>query len=212
MKGINFSEQMFHATIEGRKTMFRRIMKVQPLTESENWKLSTLACTTDNEAKKHKGKYHWSYIVNCQYSDYYDDRYFISRYRVWDQVYMKEPYFAFYGTEKVKYKYGIHYEDASDLIWKNPLFMPEKYARYYIEITSVRCERVQDISDEDCLKEGVRYFAGKFLNFVTYTSTNDYFEFKTPQEAYADLFDKINGKGAWESNPYVWVYSYQLVK
>ena len=93
--------------------------------------------------------------------------------------------------------------------------MPEIFAQHFIEITGVRCERVQYISDEDCLKEGIMQLNTKFGN--THSSMfkydkKEYFDYGTPQQAYAALFNKINGKGAWEANPFVWIYDFKLKK
>jgi len=75
----------------------------------------------------------------------------------------------------------------------------------------VRCERLQDISDEDCLQEGIakRKWDVWGLNIGGEHVTNIG---KTPQLAFEYLIDKINGKGTWESNPYVWVYDYKLIE
>ena len=55
---------------------------------------------------------------------------------------------------------------------------------------------------------GGEYHLYSFLDKKKYEWT----DFRTPQEAFAILIDKINGKGTWESNPYVWVYDFELVK
>ena len=95
---------------------------------------------------------------------------------------------------------------------KNKLFMSERHARYFIEITDIRCKRVQDISDDDCFSEGIYKVDSLSTRKCYQFDDSNYAEFYTPKQAYAALFDKINGKGTWESNPYVWVYDYKLVK
>ena len=97
--------------------------------------------------------------------------------------------------------------------WKNKMFIKPDLMPYIIKITNIRFERLQDISDEDCLKEGV--LKGEFRN--TWDKYYLYYgegikTFKTPRYAFAKLIDKINGKGTWESNPYVWAYDFELVK
>ena len=85
-----------------------------------------------------------------------------------------------------------------------------------ITITDIRFERLQDISDEDCLAEGIEkmivgceYYCYSFLS----PNPNKIWEdFKSPRQAFAALIDKVNGKGTWESNPYVWVYDFELNK
>jgi hypothetical protein len=94
--------------------------------------------------------------------------------------------------------------------------MPAKYARYFIKIIAVRCERLQDISDEDCLKEGIKINEdAEIIGYPFGIKFPYYFEggsnWQLPREAYAALTDKINGKGMWDGNPFVWMYDYELV-
>lgn len=107
--------------------------------------------------------------------------------------------------------------------WTNKMFVRADLMPHHIRITNVRVERLQDISDEDCIKEGVRevYVNNNWGNSASHWEFQVPYEDKfgctkllrgaTPQEAYAALIDKISGKGIWESNPYVFVYDFELV-
>ena len=98
--------------------------------------------------------------------------------------------------------------------WNNKMFVRAEACKYQIRITNVRIERLQDISDDDCLKEGIE-FDGKAKQFYCgfNKSTNSKIWLgSTPREAYASLIDKVSGKGTWERNPYVFVYDFELVK
>ena len=99
--------------------------------------------------------------------------------------------------------------------WVNKIFVKAELMPHQIQITGIKIERLQDISEEDCLKEGIYEDGGNdsfiphyFYNY--YNSNSD--GFKTPQLAYAHLIDKINGKGTWNSNLFVLVYDYKLIK
>ena len=99
--------------------------------------------------------------------------------------------------------------------WTNKMFVKANLMPHRIEIERLRVERLQDISEEDCLKEGIYEDGGDdsfiphyFYNY--YNSNSD--GFKTPQLAYAHLIDKINGKGTWNSNLFVLAYDYKLIK
>lgn len=85
----------------------------------------------------------------------------------------------------------------------------------HIRIKGVRCERLQDISDEECLREGIRQFTPNFpKNFPihpTHFVIGDILK-DTPREAFASLIDKVYGRGTWKSNPWVVVYEFELVK
>ena len=106
--------------------------------------------------------------------------------------------------------------------WTNKMFVKADLMPHHIKITDVKVERLQSISDEDCLKEGIifieslsiigedaYFFAVKHKVRQMYDNILKFFS--SPQRAYADLIDKISGKGTWESNPWVVAYSFELV-
>ena len=101
--------------------------------------------------------------------------------------------------------------------WDNKMFVRADLMPNQIKFTDVVAERLQDISDEDCLAEGIRKWTkdGELFKY----DLSDGFEMfdwqhkpRTPREAYAALIDKISGKGTWASNPYVFAYTFELVK
>ena len=211
MKGIMFSEPMFNAVIEGNKTMTRRILNPQPYGFENGYPFYKYSRITDER-------------VRCKLIR--------PRYKVGETVYLKEPYYK-HPCFETEYKYGFKGCGAFNIEkWSNKLFMPEEYARYFIEITGSLCEQLQDISDEDCLKEGVvrEYMGDLFTNKLTAKTRKEHWEehfgkmikldnnnsrnylgYKTPQKAFAALIDKINGKGTWDSNPYVFAYDFKLL-
>lgn len=223
MKGICFKEPLFHLTVQGIKKQTRRIINPQPdnirsinteLCEHPGYELSKKPWPYD-------GAHHF---LMCE------GKYITPRYKVGETVYLKEPYyvhemsnpFSSQTWSEVAYKYGEdpnvieHMEDLLGIEkWKNKLFMPESKARHFIKITDVRAERLQDISEEDCLLEGIQV---TFYDPDCPESGNVYYAplvddaFWTPQEAYAALIDKINGAGTWESNLFVRVIDYELLK
>lgn len=100
--------------------------------------------------------------------------------------------------------------------WNNKMFVKTELMTHHIQITSVRVQRLQDISDEDCLAEGIikRWHAPSgayhyyLPNFIVKTVDDVYL---TAKEAYSALIDKIGKKGDWDANPYVWVYEFNLI-
>lgn len=94
----------------------------------------------------------------------------------------------------------------------NKMFVKADFMPHRIRITNIRVERLQDISEEDCIAEGVWRDDNVGLEGTTYWYhglANS--SFRTPQQAYASLIDRISGKGTWESNPYVFVYDFELI-
>ena len=98
--------------------------------------------------------------------------------------------------------------------WNNKMFVRPDLMPHRIKITGVRAERLQDISDEDCLAEGIQ-FDGKaqsfYCGFNTSTGSKIWLG-RNPREAFAALIDRTSGKGTWQSNPFVFVYEYTLIK
>lgn len=97
--------------------------------------------------------------------------------------------------------------------WGNKMFVRPTLMPNRIRIISIKVERLQDISDEDCLKEGIIEYApccecGSEL--YAFDGADDVWH--TPREAFAALIDKISGKGTWDKNPWVFVYEFKLVK
>lgn len=94
----------------------------------------------------------------------------------------------------------------------NKMFVKADFMPHHIRITNICVERLQDISEEDCIAEGVWRDDNVGLEGTTYWYhglANS--SFRTPQQAYASLIDRISGKGTWESNPYVFVYDFELI-
>lgn len=102
--------------------------------------------------------------------------------------------------------------------WNNKMFVRAEDMPHHIRIAKIRIERLQDISDEDCIAEGIHeqyFYSGEEepeFDGYSYCAKNVLKPlFCTPGEAYAALIDHISGKGTWESNPYVFVYDFELI-
>lgn len=106
--------------------------------------------------------------------------------------------------------------------WGNKMFVKADLMPHHIKITNVRVERLQNISDEDCLKEGIRegsnvggsrsltdYAQHGYTFGSAFDTENKLYE--TPREAFAALIDKVSGKGTWQSNPWCFCYEFKLI-
>jgi hypothetical protein len=101
--------------------------------------------------------------------------------------------------------------------WRNKMFVRAELMPHQIRITGIRCERLQDISDEDCMKEGVvdvTYFKSGGRPYELFALPGHEYEetFNTPRQAFAALIDKVCGRGTWDRNPWVVAYEFELVK
>ena len=106
--------------------------------------------------------------------------------------------------------------------WTNRMFVRADLLPHHIRITDVKVEHLQDISDKECLREGVkRASIGFYAEGVKVkncekeahreTASGCLKLFPFPRQAFASLIDKISGKGTWESNPWVVAYSFELI-
>lgn len=210
MKKISFNDKfgLTQAVLDGRKIMTRRIIKC-PRTFKGEWVAGF------NIHRCHPDKKIVGYP--CMYDA--DGREFnsgeiIPRYKVGEVVAIAQSY------ETVYHEQGL---ETLDMLvsgwkyskgWRNKLFVRADLMIHHIRITNLKIERLQDISDEDCLKEGVYEDSGddEFPPSIFYEFEGNKDDgFDTPREAFAALIDKVSGKGTWESNPYVFVYEFELI-
>lgn len=209
MKKIMFNDKcgLTQAVLEGRKTQTRRMLNptmfFQRLVTCEGWSNEDVRAW---ERACNRQLYEAQGYMLEQMLDYALSS---SRYKVGEVVAVAQ-----------KYKditLDMPAELAAELIkqpgWKNKMFVKADLMPHHICITNIRVERLQDISEEDCLKEGIWRDDNVGLEGTTYWYhglANS--SFRTAKEAYAALIDKISGKDTWESNPWVFVYDFELVK
>ena len=194
MKKIMFDDKygLTKAVLEGRKTMTRRL-------PDKNWR-----CVMTGIAGRDLSK------VSTPY-------------KVGEVVAVAQSYLSIHN-EMMDNSFGEGYGDAiydpfrwaivdDKPGWSNKMFVSADLMPHQIRITGVRVERLQDISDEDCLREGLQSANGGFYSYYNHlTGARLWLSGKSPRKAFAELIDKISGKGTWESNPWVFVYEFELVK
>lgn len=225
IKPILFSTEMVKAILEGRKTQTRRILKPQPdfnkawenLGFSENkfgiktdleipdidvtgnflgvsspieidgFK-ATGMCIPNIPIKIHKGDILW--VRETWQTTWNENK------KSWDTIYKADG--------------GYWIDDDGIMKWKPSIYMPKKRARIFLEVTNVRVERLQDITEEDAIAEGIeRVSIAPFVHrFKNYLCNN---KFIGPKESFKTLWMKINGIDSWKSNPWVWVYEFKQV-
>ena len=218
MKKIMYNDKfgLTQAVLEGRKTMTRRIIKC-PRTFRGEWVAGF------NIHRRHSDKK----IVDwpCMYDA--DEREFdmgeiLPKYELGEVVAIAQSYMDVDRFHR-KGKNAAYLEYLDSILpelklhpgWTNKMFVKADLMPRHIEFTDRKVERLQDISDEDCLKEGIYEDSGddEFPPSIFYEfEGNKDNGFDTPREAFAALIDKVSGKGTWESNPYVWAYEFELMK
>jgi len=223
---ILFSREMVKAILDGRKTQTRRVIKTQPVPDPDGTKYS-------KSGYWRRSTYHQSMITienmicACPYG------------KVGDRLWVREGWQA--GIEWDAEKPSeidplcggndIHYladgfrlndEDGWGKL-RSPLFMPKWAARLWLEITGIRVERVQEISEEDAIAEGVGHREGPILRMdntdgPTIRHYRDYMEinfhsyrFDTAINSFWTLWNFLNIKCGygWEQNPWLWVIEFK---
>ena len=193
---IIFSGPMVRAILDGRKAMTRRAIKPQP----PSWAPATIGVGQIEEG-----------FGFCDDVDGVD----LCRYgKPCDCLYVKETFrktFDVDGADVLEYRaggtrlivgnsiqHGQHRATSILPKWVSPLFMPRWASRIELEITSIRAERVQDITDADAIAEGAQCegFPASMTN----------------RGAFAKRWDEINGGGSWDANPWVWVVTFNRVE
>lgn len=122
-------------------------------------------------------------------------------------TYLRLEYRADGGQKRVYTKHDktceeILFTKAEPGPWKSSLLMPRKFSRTTDRVTRVRIERIQEITNEDALAEGV--LCATEVPYIGGMTSEQ------ARHAYALLFDHINGKGAWDRNDWVYVYEWKL--
>ena len=187
MKKIMFNDRygLTKAVLEGRKTMTRRL--VPEGTPFGSW---------EETLKK-------------------------SRYQIGEVVAVGQSLRDMgYNPRDTKHKSGAIWGLDHTPAWTNKMFVSASECVHQIRITNIRIERLQDISDEDCIKEGVMSGCKIYMDLAdreccgptTYAIDCCDEDFLTPQSAFSYLIDKVSGKGVWDSNPYVFVYEFELIR
>ena len=96
--------------------------------------------------------------------------------------------------------------------WRPSIHMPREASRILLEITSVRVEPLQDISEADAVAEGIARDGDGYERFHVDPDAPVGQSFtRNPVLAYRGLWDYINGGGAWDKNPLVWVIEFRRV-
>lgn len=194
MKKIMFNDRygLTQAVIEGRKTMTRRL--VDPKSKYEELRFVQPCIAMEY------GLY--GYIRN-------DGWVIIPKYKIGEVVAVAQSYNSLYDDT---YNPVLFPAGAG---WNNKMFVKPELMPHRIRIIGIKCERLQDISDADCLKEGINASNSHEIGYGipwVYEFAGSKMVYYTPREAFASLIDKVSGRGTWQRNPWVVAYEFELVK
>ena len=201
MKKIMFNDRygLTQAVISGRKTVTRRIVDPQGKYEELRWWQPCIEFEECMYGYTENGG--WEVIE--------------PRYNVGEIVAVAQRYDSFLHPNNGVIEHDYQTTALASKGWDNKMFVKADLMPHQIQIRDLRIERLQDISEEDCMKEGVYrdYGDTEFppQEFYDYDWNEDN-GFDTPREAFASLIDKVSGRGTWDRNPFVWRIEFELVK
>lgn len=225
MKKIMFSDRygLTEAVISGRKTMTRRIVK-----GPRRFKGCEDTCL---EFHKRPNSDIWYDCVVCD-ADGHELGQLPLPFEVGDVVAVAQSYKSIYDAmeesdgnckanewwcELCDLRIGDGLGPAVTPGFYNKMFVRADLMPHRIRITDLWFERLQDISDEDCLKEGITTITegknevGNAYGWDTKIDALKRDSFFTPRAAFAALIDRISGRGTWQSNPWVVAYEFELI-
>lgn len=203
---FNDRYRLTDAVLSGQKTQTRRIIRPQPEV------LERMGMVWKGYAYGYTSPYGSPYFLKDVYHNFLSGTNYpqCRRYKVGEVIAVTQAYNDFYNDECDPRIF------PNGTGWTNKMFVRAGLMPHRIRITNVRVERLNDISESDCRAEGIDYVNGYsesyFFGFGVKTDKGWIKLGNTPREAYAALIDHISGKGTWKSNPYVFVYDFELVK
>jgi hypothetical protein len=210
-----FNTEMVRAILDGRKTQTRRVIKPE-------WS-RCLDLEDPDDARKA--------MEQCPYGQPGDQLWVRETYTPKSLPEVKNCDVIYkanfntsdgFGSEIIDFNTG----ELTPLIWYPSIFMPRWASRITLEVVKVRVERVQEISEEDAICEGIypllaitpfiriKKFAAPGIMATNVYGEHDDLRFSTATDAFKELWNSINAKRGceWDVNPWVWVIEFKRIK
>lgn len=217
MKPILFSTAMVQSILEGRKTQTRRIIKPQPIVHNEVIQMPIGIKEYAKELDKYMKKGYTNLYTDGVLSGMMTSK---LKYDVGDILWVRE---TWQHTECLNINpedenYGFVYkadngdwENMEGWTWKPSIFMPKEACRIFLKVTEVRAERLEDISEQDAISEGIEVKE----HDIAPKGWKDYLfseiPFDNPKHSFFSLWQSINGEQSRNDNPFVWVVNFERV-
>lgn len=212
---ILFSTPMVQAILEGTKTQTRRVLKPQPIDNTE----------IDGNFFDGKSR---GYVKVDSHPNWREQFVFeFSKYQPGDVLWVRETFRRVMDMETneqwIEYAadnpepiyecdgdgFKLFNRDGTPkmLPFKPSIHMPKTACRIFLKIKTVRCERLQDINEDDACREGIELIDHNC--FRNYDESNPYQFLEDPIGSFKSLWQSINGGESWDANPWVWVIEFE---
>lgn len=232
MKPILFNTAMVRAILDGEKTCTRRLIKNKYTnTDIKFWehKGKKILVYAQNDVPEPKINEDGSKTMKVRYMEEIEAPFKVGDIlcvrETWQEAINKESDLLEPVYYEQMLRENVIYTDLDDepIKWRPSIHMPKKYARIFLKVTSVRAERLKDITEQGCFNEGIREFTKDGIVKKYDTEPNMYSWEKmprTPREAFEKLWNStLQLKGKWngwtnlfEFNPWVWVIEFERVE
>ena len=213
---ILFSAPMVRALLAGAKTQTRRFVKL---------------VGADSVDERSDGSpdhvFPWPYVSTWAYGDagepWYVCPYGVPGDRLWVRETWRLNWASGEGSEveyradNARHVWPVNAKDSKFLDggekWKPSIFLQRQFSRITLEVTSVRVERLNDISEEDAKAEGVEQRGHRWRNYeIDRESSGINSTFRTARDSYESLWESINGPDSWAANRWVWVVGFKVTR
>ena len=185
--GLIFKAPLVRAILEGRKTQTRRVAK--PVKHPDLGNLYAPGALLREHEPQH--------VINraCPYG------------QPGDRIYVRETFSQHPEWGQLAFRAdGEEFEDADGWLWEPKwipsIHMPKDLARIWLEITGVRLERIQDISEADALAEGARFELAS-IDSVRIGATASFLS------GFRNIWESTGGD--WDANPWVWAIDFKVL-
>lgn len=224
---IPYSEVMVKSILLNLKKMTRRTTGLETINQHpDKWRFDGHAFDSDDEDPT-QDMYFEKLDNDGNPTEYYVQIY--PKYKIGDQLWVKETYqhTKILNINPEDENYGFVYKadgqpwsDYEGWRWITGRFMPKIATRMWLEVTDVKCERLQSICTEDCINEGILPLSMSAAQLAE--QGQKYFDYSTPKQLFTDGLDpfwsfnslwcSINGGDSWDLNPWVFVYTFKKIE
>lgn len=206
-RGILMSTPMVQAIINGTKTETRRTKGLKEINEKpDEWRFTEILPPSIHDIKDNDWYAGFERINGTPKKAWEPTAIKLPYGSVGTKLYVKETFCKMDG--EYFYKASVKYPES--LKWKPSLFMPKAAARITMTISDIKVERLQDITEEGAIAEGVEPINRNQWKDYKNESVDGFFN--SPVTSYASLWESINGTGSWELNPWVFVIKFSAIQ